>query len=112
MKNRVAITQNYALDTIDRNFVLYRKVTVDPTKAPGYKPKSDEPAPETRTEWRSADLFYPLTADGLKYAILAAVVRDVNDATEARNIAELLAEYKAALDNVADAVYSAFETSK
>lgn len=111
MKNVVSITQNYALSADDRNYVLQRRHIVDPTKAPGYKADDSGDAPVLKETWRDVG-YYPLNADGLKSAVLAAVVRDVNDATEARTIAELLAEYRDATDALTFAVYNALETRK
>ncbi|TCM89667.1 hypothetical protein EV294_112132 [Paenibacillus sp. BK033] len=85
----VMITANYALAADDTQFTLQRKHLVDPTRSPWYTPDKDA---NVREEWRVAG-YYPLTPDGLAAAVRSAIVRDVNNATEARTIADLLAGY-------------------
>jgi hypothetical protein len=65
-----------------------------------FKPGMDE---TVRDEWRPIG-YYPLTPDGLASAVRAAIVRDVNDATEARTIAGLLAEYTAETARLSTAI--------
>ncbi|GMK47587.1 hypothetical protein PghCCS26_47170 [Paenibacillus glycanilyticus] len=87
--NNVMITASYALAADDTQFTLQRKHLVDPTRSPWYKP---EMGVEIREDWRPIG-YYPLTPDGLASAVRSAIVRDVNNATEARTIADLLSSY-------------------
>lgn len=105
MKTPVSITQNYGLIIEDMQYTLYRRHTVDPTKAPGWERKNaesiaqtGEPLPSDKREtWVTCDKHYPLTPDGIIAITLAATVRDVNGTTEAASIAELITEYRAEL---------------
>jgi hypothetical protein len=101
--NNVQITQNYALAADDREFTLQRKHLVDPTRSPWYKP---EMGVEIREDWRAIG-YYPLTPDGLASAVRSAIVRDVNNATEARTIADLLVEYTQETARLNNAISSA-----
>ena len=105
MKEPIAITQNYGLVIEDTQYTLYRRHTVDPTKAPGWERKNAESIAKTgaalpsdkRETWVTCDKHYPLTPDGIIAITLAATVRDVNGSTEAASIAELITEYRAEL---------------
>ncbi|MBJ6364219.1 hypothetical protein ACFOQM_23650 [Paenibacillus sp. GCM10012307] len=90
----IPITKSYALSADDHNFVLQRKHTVDPTKAPGYKPDPAKSPPISREEWRDIG-WYPLTRSGLISAVEIALLREVNGSTEATTLAALLSEYTA-----------------
>jgi hypothetical protein len=101
----IAITQNYGLVIEDTQYTLYRRHTVDPTKAPGWERKNAEsiaqtgaPLPSDKREtWVTCDKHYPLTPDGIIAITLAASVRDVNGVTAAVSIAQLITEYRAEL---------------
>jgi hypothetical protein len=99
----VTITANYALAADDTQFTLQRRHLVDPTRSPWYKP---EMGVEIREDWRPIG-YYPLTSDGLASAVRSAIVRDVNNATEARTIADLVVEYTKETARLNNAITSA-----
>jgi len=110
--NIVKITEHFGLTADDTQYTLYEMVTVDPAKAPGYKAPADGTMPPTRTEWRSAQRFYSLTADGLAAAIQTAAIREVNRKSVAADITELLAEYKAEVTRIGNAITDALAVTK
>lgn len=89
----VPLTQDYRLAADDRNYVVQRRRTVDPTKAPGYVQRADSPAPATRTVWEDAG-YYPLNNDGLAAAIQAVAHKSISARSEAVSFAEYVAELK------------------
>lgn len=78
MLNNVKITQNYALKTDDRNFIVLQRKIVDPTKAPGYKREPGQPVPELRERWDEI-AYYPLTSAGLTALIDSVRLREATD---------------------------------
>lgn len=64
MLNNVKITQNYALKSDDRNFIVIQRKIVDPTKAPGYKAVEGAEPPALKERWDEI-AYYPLTSAGL-----------------------------------------------
>lgn len=114
----IAITRNYGLIIEDTQYTLYRRHTVDPTKAPGWASRNAESIAQTgaalpsdkRETWVSCDKHYPLTPDGIIAITLAAAVRDVNSSTEATSIAELITEYRAELARTNALISAALKT--
>jgi hypothetical protein len=78
----IVLTADYRLTSDgERNFTLERRVTVDPTKGPGFEKRNEAAIAETgvglsvelREEWREADAgHYAFNAAGLT-ALLASV---------------------------------------
>lgn len=87
MKNHVKITANYALKTDAHNFIVLQRKLVDPTKAPGYKPDPDAPAPALRERWDEI-AYYPLTSANLAALIDNVRLREATD-SEYASIADL-----------------------
>jgi hypothetical protein len=87
MLNNVKITQNYALKTDDRNFIVLQRKIVDPTKAPGYKPDPDATPPALRERWDEI-AYYPLTTAGLTALIDSVRMRTATE-FEVTNLTEL-----------------------
>lgn len=114
----IAITQNYGLIIEDTQYTLYRRHTVDPTKAPGWERKNAESIAETgeplpsdkRETWASCDKHYPLTPAGIIAVTLAASIRDVNGVTEAASIAQLVKEYRTELARTNALIAAALKT--
>jgi hypothetical protein len=113
----VPLTQSYRLVADEsgtiRNLVLQRKVTVDPTKAPGFAKRSHvDPTLSTEPydSWRD-DGYYPVNSAGLTTAIECAVIRTVC-ADGAESLAEMLAKIKAEIDRIGIAVDNAFRPAQ
>ncbi|MCD9024383.1 hypothetical protein [Cohnella silvisoli] len=85
----VSITPNYRMTADERQYVLKRKHTVDPSRHPFKKPLEDGPI---REEWRDVG-YYPLNHGGLISAVERAIINEVNDTTEARTLSDLLVAY-------------------
>jgi len=88
MLNNVKITQNYALKTDDRNFIVLQRKIVDPTKAPGYKREPHQPIPELRERWDEI-AYYPLTTAGLTALIDSVRMRTVSE-SGARDLSQMI----------------------
>lgn len=103
MLNNVKITQNYALKTDDRNFIVMQRKIVDPTKAPGYKAVEGAEPPALKERWDET-AYYPLTSAGLTALIDSVRMRTVADSDAASLshmvviIAETTAEIIAAVN--------------
>ncbi|WP_340028929.1 hypothetical protein MHB71_04760 [Paenibacillus sp. FSL H7-0940] len=87
MLNNVKITQNYALKTDDRNFVVMQRKIVDPTKAPGYKAVEGAEPPALKERWDEI-AYYPLTTAGLTALIDSVRLREATD-SEISSLADL-----------------------
>ncbi|NOU98423.1 hypothetical protein [Paenibacillus planticolens] len=79
----ITLTPDFRLTTDgDRNFILERRHTVDPTKAPGFERRNAEAIEATgaalptekRDDWRE-DGYYGFTAAGLSAALSTVAVR-------------------------------------
>lgn len=108
-KLSVPLTQSYRLIADSDCFVLRRRHTVDPTKAPGFSARlAQDPtlSTEPRETWRD-DGYYALSAEGLTAAINSAVIRTVSE-EDCGSLAELLRKIKAEIDRVAALVDAAF----
>lgn len=103
----VTITPDYRLTADDRQYVLQRRHTIDPSRNP-FK-KADVSA-VIRDDWRDVG-YYSLNVKGLSSAIEAVILRGVNDSTEAQlSIAELLAAYQAETARLSTAISAAMST--
>lgn len=98
----IKLTQDYAITTDDRNFILQERRVIDPAKAPGYKPPADGSAPVIREEWRDAG-YYSLTSSGL-HALIDSVRMRAVAASDAASLAELHDVVWAATNELIDAI--------
>lgn len=92
MLNNVKITQNYALKTDDRNFIVLQRKIVDPTKAPGYKAIEGAEPPALKERWDEI-AYYPLTTAGLTAFIEHVRMREATE-QDVANLAELGAAFR------------------
>lgn len=107
----VQITPDYRLTADDRNFIVLKRFTVDPTKAPNWAVRlavNPTLSAAIKTEWREnpTGCYYPLTTDGMRSAIESAVIKSAA-ASDATTVAELLAAVQTFTDAVGDATYAA-----
>jgi hypothetical protein len=89
----VSISPDYRLTADERQYVLQRRHSVDPTRSPWFNAETQSAT--IRYEWRDANGYYSLNAAGLSSAVQAVILRVVNDATESVTLAELLVAYQA-----------------
>lgn len=104
------LTQDYAIqsDAAAQNFVVKRRRIVDPTRAPGYKPDPNAPAPELSERWEDA-AYYPVNTDGLRAALDYVRFRAAVDA-DTTSLAEFIAALRAETLRVTTAMSAAVDT--
>lgn len=76
-KRFIAVTEYYGLVPEDTCFTLYRLVSVDPRKAPGYK--GDMSDDVVRLEWRDQRKYFTLNPAGLRNALRKIAVLQASD---------------------------------
>jgi len=76
----IPINARYGFAVSEREYTLHRLITVDPTKAPGYKAEPGGAAPTTREEWRLDDRWYSLGVSGMSAMLAYVATVTVNDA--------------------------------
>ncbi|MFF2886708.1 hypothetical protein [Paenibacillus sp. NPDC057967] len=86
----IAINATYGFTVSDREYSLYKRVTVDPTKAPSYKVQPGVTPPEPYEDWRPVNRYYPQTTDGLRSMLLFVTHRSVNDSFIGSSVGEYL----------------------
>lgn len=94
----IAVTENYGLVPDDTCFVLWRKDTVDPRKAPGYK--GDMSAAVVYEKWRDQKRYYPHTPTGLRSALNEIAIKSVTDNASVTNIQRLIGEISAVISRI------------
>lgn len=100
----VQITPYYRLTADERNYTLQRRHLVDPTRSPWFN--AEKHSAEHREEWRDIG-FYTLNAAGLARLVEVVAIRTVNDRTSFATIAELIAEYRAEVARLSQAIITA-----
>lgn len=92
----IQLTSEYRLVDKERDIVLQRLVTIDPTKAPSWAArKAADPtlSAELKTEWRD-DGYYSQSVAGVKAAISCVAVRSIgDDVTDVKTLNAYLKEW-------------------
>ncbi|MCU6709290.1 hypothetical protein M6D81_11290 [Paenibacillus sp. J5C_2022] len=96
----IAINETYGFTVSDREYALYRLMTIDPTKSPAYKPVEGAPVPEPYEDWRPISRYYPLKPAGMQSMLLYVTHRTVNDNFAGTNVAGYLAAIQAELSRL------------
>lgn len=107
----IAITATYGFSVSEREYSLYKRVTVDPTKAPSYKPQPGVTPPQPYEDWRPVNRYYPLTPDGLRSMLLYVAQRSVNDTFTGHTVGEYIAAIQAELSRLNTLINSALITT-
>jgi hypothetical protein len=107
----IELTPDFRLTTDgDRNFILERRHTVDPTKAPGFERRNAEAleatgaglSTEKRDDWRE-DGYYGFTVQGLSAALSTVAVRSAwGRASHLSEYIEAVAEERRRLTELID----------
>ena len=84
----IAVTENYGLVPEDTCFTLYRLVSVDPRKAPGYK--GDMSDGVVRLEWRDQRKHFTLSPAGLRNALRKIAVLQAADSSAQTDIGRFI----------------------
>lgn len=100
----VTINGKYGFKADGGEYALYRLVTVDPTKSPGYKPDSSGTAPEPREEWRAAGRYYPVNETGLASMLVYVAQRTVSDGDYPDTLADYIRLLRAEIAALKEAV--------
>jgi hypothetical protein len=100
-KLTIPITPDFRLVSDgDRNYSLEQRVTIDPTKAPGYKADEHAEPPPKREVWRGLDAHYPFNKRGLVAAIEAVIIRQADVDIRAAAVPVNLADYVAKINAI------------
>ncbi|RJE90702.1 hypothetical protein D3P07_00930 [Paenibacillus sp. 1011MAR3C5] len=103
----ITINATYGFTVSDREYSLYKRVTVDPTKAPSYKPEPGVAHPEPYEDWRTINRYYSQTTDGLRSILLYVTHRSVNDSFSGSSVTEYMAAIQAELSRLNAMISSA-----
>lgn len=93
--NIIAINETYGFTVSDREYSVYKLVTIDPTKAPAYKPEESAEPPQPYDDWRTIGRYYPITPDGLRAMLVYVAQRSVNDTFTGGGVSEYVAAIQA-----------------
>jgi hypothetical protein len=98
------INDTYGFTVTDREYSVYKRVLVDPTKAPTYKPDAAVIPPAKREAWRTIGRYYPVSSIGITSMLSYVAFRSAGDSGKYGSIGEYISAIEAELARLTAAI--------
>ncbi|MHA7962810.1 hypothetical protein ACX93W_01610 [Paenibacillus sp. CAU 1782] len=98
------INDTYGFTVNDREYSVYKRVLVDPTKAPTYKPEEGGPVPAPYEAWRAIGRYYPVNSVGVTAMLSYVAFRSAGDSGKYGSISEYISAIETELTRLTEAI--------
>jgi hypothetical protein len=98
------INDTYGFTVTDREYSVYKRVLVDPTKAPTYKADTAVIPPAPYEAWRTIGRYYPVSSIGITSMLSYVAFRSAGDSGKYGSVGEYISAIETELRTLTEAI--------